>query len=133
VRSFLCDYTNTFLIIFSQGNHFTIHVLILSGALELIPSITFLCIMHPNLNKGNRQPHGASPELPRMNHSGSGAAFQRVDSGIRSNEHEHLLVAGGGHIRRDTPPTVSVQGKGGSTSGYGAVSNVAAADTSAKP
>lgn len=88
--------------------------------------------MHPKLNKGNRQQRTASPELPRMSHSGSGATFQRVDSGIRSNEHEHLLVAGSGHIRRDTPPTISTQVKGGSVSGYGAVSHAAATDSSTK-
>jgi hypothetical protein len=88
--------------------------------------------MHPKLNKGNRQQPAASPELPRMSHSASGATFQRVDSGIRSNEHEHLLVAGSGHIRRDTPPTISTLSKGGSASGYGAVSNVAATDASTK-
>jgi hypothetical protein len=100
------------------------------GALELIPAVTFLCIMHPRLNEGNRLQHAASPELPRMSHSGLGVTFQRVDSGIRSNERDHLLVARSGHIRRDTPPTISTLSKGGSASGYGAVSNMAATDSS---
>ena len=77
--------------------------------------------MHPKLQKGNRQQRIASPEVLRMGRSGSGAAIQRVDSGIRSNENEHLLVAGSGHIRRDTPPTLPLTK--GTTGSYGAVSN----------
>jgi hypothetical protein len=88
------------------------------GVLELLPAFMFLFIMHPKLNKNDRS-YSPTPEIPRMRHSSSGA-LQRVDSGIRSNETERLLlVAGSGHIRRETP--LIMQQKGATVYGTASV------------
>jgi hypothetical protein len=88
--------------------------------LELIPALTFLFVMHPQLKKADRS-YSPTPDIqPQLHQSGLGVIISRVDSGIRAPEVENLLlVASGsnssGQIRRETPLTLQSKG----TTGYG--------------
>jgi hypothetical protein len=102
----------------------TVHIFTV-GILELIPAITFLLIMHPQLNTGDRS-YSPTPDIQtRLSQSGSGVIISRVDSGIRTPELETLLSSstssGGGQTRRDTPLVLQhkgAMGYGTSTGGY---------------
>jgi hypothetical protein len=96
-----------------------------TGILELIPAITFLFIMHPQMNPGDRS-YSPTPEIPhhRLIQSGSGV-ISRVDSSLRAPELEGLLTSSSssGHIpRRETPLALQHKGYGSATMGNSEVS-----------
>ena len=93
---------------------------IVTGILELIPAITFLFIMHPQMNHVDRS-YTKTPEIPHhhSSQSGFGVNISRVDSNLRATEFDGILNSSSsiGQIRRDTPLVLQHKGY----TGYGAV------------
>lgn len=88
-----------------------------TGILELIPAITFLFIMHPQMNPVDRS-YSPTPEIQHRRLIQSGSGVIRVDSSLRAPEFEGVLNnSSSSHIRRDTPLVSQHKGN----MGYGAV------------
>ena len=86
-----------------------------SGILELIPAITFLFIMHPQMNPRDRS-YSPTPEIPHHSLSQSGSGL--ITLNFRATEIDGLLSSSqsSGQLRRDTPLVLQHKGN----TGYGA-------------